>query len=75
MGSFVACAILGGMAYNFFPKDSQGRLDRLIEDIENLVSNANDIVGDKDNKDNIKCAFGRPEKTEFISKFGGFWDE
>lgn len=56
MGSFVACAILGGMAYNFFPKDSQGRLDRLVENIENLVSNANDIVGDKDNRDNIKIA-------------------
>jgi ABC-type transporter Mla subunit MlaD len=42
-----------GMTSEFFPEESQKKLDGLIEGLENLISNANDILGDKDSKENI----------------------
>jgi len=42
-----------GMTSEFFPEESQKKLDGLIEGLENLIANANDIIGDKDSKENI----------------------
>jgi phospholipid/cholesterol/gamma-HCH transport system substrate-binding protein len=43
-----------GMTSEFFPEESQKKLDELIEGVNKLVANANDIVGDQANKDNFK---------------------
>jgi len=42
-----------GMTSEFFPEESQKKLDGLIDGLENLISNANDIIGNKDSKENI----------------------
>jgi ABC-type transporter Mla subunit MlaD len=42
-----------GMTSEFFPEESQKKLDGLIEGLGNLIANANDIMGDKDSKENI----------------------
>jgi phospholipid/cholesterol/gamma-HCH transport system substrate-binding protein len=43
-----------GMTSEFFPEESQQKLDKLIEGINELVANANDIFGDQANKRNFK---------------------
>jgi len=43
-----------GMTSEFFPEESQQKLDKLIEGINELVANANDIFGDQANKQNFK---------------------
>lgn len=43
-----------GMTSEFFPEESQKKLDELIEGVNELVTNANDIIGDQANKDNFK---------------------
>jgi len=42
-----------GMTSEFFPEESQKKLDGLIDGLENLIANANDIMGDKDSKENV----------------------
>ena len=42
-----------GMTSEFFPEESQKKLDGLIEGLGNLITNANDIIGDKNSKENI----------------------
>ncbi len=43
-----------GVTSEFFPEESQKKLDRLIGSINIFVANANDIIGDPDNKRNIR---------------------
>ena len=43
-----------GMTSEFFPEESQQKLNELIEGINDFISNANDILGDQDSKENIK---------------------
>jgi phospholipid/cholesterol/gamma-HCH transport system substrate-binding protein len=43
-----------GMTSEFFPEESQQKLSDLIEGINKFITNANDIVGDKDSKENFK---------------------
>jgi phospholipid/cholesterol/gamma-HCH transport system substrate-binding protein len=43
-----------GMTSEFFPEESQKMLSDLITDIRTFVGNANDILGDPNNKKNIK---------------------
>jgi phospholipid/cholesterol/gamma-HCH transport system substrate-binding protein len=43
-----------GMTSEFFPEESQQKLDGLIEGLGKLITNANDIMGDEKSKDNIK---------------------
>jgi phospholipid/cholesterol/gamma-HCH transport system substrate-binding protein len=45
-----------GVTSEFFPEESQRKLDELITGINNFVKNANDIAGDSENKANIKAA-------------------
>jgi len=43
-----------GMTSEFFPEESQKKLDGLIEGLGNLIANANDIMGDDNSKENVK---------------------
>lgn len=43
-----------GMTSEFFPEESQKKLDDLVEDLKTLLTNANDIIGGRENKENIK---------------------
>jgi phospholipid/cholesterol/gamma-HCH transport system substrate-binding protein len=45
-----------GMASDFFPEETQKKLDEMITGIAAFVNNANDIIGDTENKANIKAA-------------------
>jgi ABC-type transporter Mla subunit MlaD len=42
-----------GMTSEFFPEESQEKLDGLIESLGSLINNANDIIGEKESKENI----------------------
>lgn len=43
-----------GMTSEFFPEESQKMLNDLVTDIRTFIANANDILGDPNNKRNIK---------------------
>jgi len=43
-----------GMTSEFFPEESQEKLDGLIESLGELLANANDIMGDDESKENVK---------------------
>jgi phospholipid/cholesterol/gamma-HCH transport system substrate-binding protein len=43
-----------GMASEFFPKDVQNKIESLVDAVSALANNINDILGDPDNKANIK---------------------
>ena len=43
-----------GMTSEFFPEESQKKLDDLITGLNTLIKNANEIVADKANKENVK---------------------
>jgi phospholipid/cholesterol/gamma-HCH transport system substrate-binding protein len=43
-----------GMTSEFFPEESQKKLDGLIEGLQSLIANVNDVIGDPNSKDNIK---------------------
>jgi len=44
-----------GMTSEFFPEESQRKLEELVDGLKQLVGNANDIVGDPNNKENVKA--------------------
>lgn len=43
-----------GMTSEFFPEESQKKLDGLIEGLQALIANANDVIGDPNSKENMK---------------------
>lgn len=43
-----------GMTSEFFPAESQEKLEELVDSFRTLVGNANDIIGDSSNKENFK---------------------
>jgi len=43
-----------GITSEFFPEESQKKLDELVEDFKTLLTSANDIIGGRENKENIK---------------------
>ncbi len=43
-----------GTTSEFFPEESQKKLDELVENFKALLTNANDIIGGRENKENIK---------------------
>ncbi len=43
-----------GVASEFFPPQSQKKLEDLVDEIGALIENANDILGDRENKQNLK---------------------
>jgi len=44
-----------GMTSEFFPEASQKKLDALVDGINTFIGNANDLIGDPNNKRNIKA--------------------
>ncbi|MEN6336260.1 MAG: MlaD family protein [Phycisphaerales bacterium] len=47
-----------GMTSEFFPEESQQMLNDLVTDIRTFIGNANDILGDPNNKQNFKTTMG-----------------
>jgi len=45
-----------GMTSEFFPEESQKKLEELVDGLGTLINNANEIIGDKANKENFKTA-------------------
>jgi len=45
-----------GMTSEFFPEESQEKLDKLADDLGTLVNSADSILGDEKNRENIKTA-------------------
>ena len=45
-----------GMTSEFFPAETQKKLDELITGISAFVKNSNDVIGDAENKANLKAA-------------------
>jgi len=43
-----------GMTSEFFPEESQKKLDGLIEGLGDLIANANEIMGDEKSRENVK---------------------
>ena len=43
-----------GMTSEFFPEESQKKVDELIDGLKILIANANDIMGDKKSREDIK---------------------
>ena len=43
-----------GMTSEFFPEESQKKLDEVAEGLRTFISNANDIIGNPDNKENLQ---------------------
>jgi phospholipid/cholesterol/gamma-HCH transport system substrate-binding protein len=59
-----------GMTSEFFPEESQKRLDELINGLTAFINNANEIVGDNANKENIKTTLANLSvATEELKKF------
>jgi ABC-type transporter Mla subunit MlaD len=59
-----------GMTSEFFPQESQKKLDELAKGLTAFINNANEIVGDKANKENIKTTLANLSvATEELKKF------
>lgn len=43
-----------GMTSEFFPEESQEKLNKLVEDIGTFIASANDIIGDPNNQENLR---------------------
>jgi phospholipid/cholesterol/gamma-HCH transport system substrate-binding protein len=43
-----------GVSSEFFPEESQKKLEELVDGLSILVNNANEILGDRENKENLK---------------------
>ena len=57
-----------GISSEFFPEESQEKLNTLVDSIGTFIGNANDIIGDPENKSNIKATLANlTEATENAS--------
>jgi ABC-type transporter Mla subunit MlaD len=66
-----------GMTSEFFPEESQKKLDELADSLGTLVRNANDILGDQANKENLKSTLANLSEataraTEVMKEFRDF---
>lgn len=66
-----------GMTSEFFPESSQKKLDELVTNLNALIKNANDIIGDRENKENIKVTLANlseatKQATEAMKNFKEF---
>lgn len=52
-----------GMTSEFFPEESQKKLESLVEDIRAFVGNANHIIGDPNNQRHFKTTLANLSKT------------
>ena len=68
-----------GMSSEFFPPEIQKKLEPLVDSISALTNNANAIIGDKDNKANIKQTLANitvmtEQATATLKSIKGFTD-
>lgn len=61
-----------GMTSEFFPEESQKMLEDLVQEMRAFIGNANDILGDPENKANIKASLAH--LTEAMDKAGDLMD-
>ena len=66
-----------GMTSEFFPESSQKKLDELVTNLNALLKNANDVIGDRENKENIKATLANlsgatKQATEAMKDFKEF---
>lgn len=52
-----------GMTSEFFPEESQKKLDELVDGLRALIKNANDILGNEANKENIRTTLANLAKA------------
>ena len=57
-----------GMTSEFFPEESQQKLDELVEIMVSLLNNANEIFGDKENKENFKATLANLSESSEEAK-------
>jgi ABC-type transporter Mla subunit MlaD len=66
-----------GMTSEFLPAESQKKIDRLVDEMTILLGNANAIVGDPNNKENVKKTLANlsqatAEITQNLNELQGF---
>jgi len=52
-----------GISSEFFPEESQKKLENLVEDIRTFIGNANDIIGDPGNQRSFKTTLANVSKA------------
>lgn len=58
-----------GITSEFFPEESQKKLDELVDGIIALIANANDVIGSPDNKENLqKILANLTEASEHVKE-------
>ncbi|MFH1881373.1 MAG: MlaD family protein, partial [Planctomycetota bacterium] len=57
-----------GMTSEFFPEESQKKLDELVDGIIALIANANDVIGSPDNKENLQIMLANLTKASEQAK-------
>jgi phospholipid/cholesterol/gamma-HCH transport system substrate-binding protein len=57
-----------GMTSEFFPEESQQKFEQLVESFTSLLSNANDIIGDPENKENLKTTLAHLSEATLEAK-------
>lgn len=67
-----------GMTSEFFPEESQQKLDDLANSLISLIDNANDILGEGDNKQNLKASLANmtrltEQATESLQEIENFF--
>jgi ABC-type transporter Mla subunit MlaD len=67
-----------GTTSEFFPEESQKKLEELVNNLSALINNANDILGDKENRRNIKTALANlsdasKQATQALNEFQEFF--
>jgi phospholipid/cholesterol/gamma-HCH transport system substrate-binding protein len=66
-----------GMTSEFFPEESQKKLDELADGLRVLIDDVNDILGDKENRENIKITIANltdasKQVTQALKEFEEF---
>jgi len=68
-----------GTGSDFFPKEVQTKIESLVESIDTLAKNINEIIGDADNKANVKQTLANvnnltDQATKTLESIQGFTD-
>ena len=66
-----------GMTSEFFPEESQKKLDELADGLKTLINNANDVLGDEANKENLRTTLANlsdmsEQATQALKEFQEF---
>ncbi|MHC4722554.1 MAG: MlaD family protein [Planctomycetota bacterium] len=67
-----------GMTSEFFPEESQEKLEEMANKLDALLSNVNDVIGDEENKENIKKTLANlseasNQAAQALEEFEGFF--